>query len=205
VEPHGSLVESWFGLKVDITPGVCNRAVGIELEGQPAYRLATVDLLIHLAVHAVFHVIMGSAVFIQLYDIRQVITRWPGELDWNRLTELAGKAQAQPFVYAGLAWAKSLYSTPVPNAALSELQRHVSPNLVRYIHQLSAEKLFARTQQPPLTTLPQRLRRGLVDRNEAARWAGSFRGKWRIWRTAVAFHKTDTVSLLVGKKLKVNL
>jgi hypothetical protein len=205
VEPHGSLEESWFGLKVDPTPGVWDRAVEIQLAGQPAYRLATVDLLIHLTVHAVFHVIMGSAVFVQLYDIGQVMVRWPDELHWNRLIELAGQAQAQPFVYAGLVWARSLYSSPVPNTVLGELRQDVPPNLVSYIHQLSAEELFTRTQQPPLTTLGQRLRRGLADRNEAARWASSFSERWRIWCTALAFHKTDTASLLVGKKLKANV
>ena len=67
VEPHGSLEESWFGLKVDITPGVWERALRIQLHDQPAYRLSNPDMLLHLAVHATFHVIMGSSVFVQLY------------------------------------------------------------------------------------------------------------------------------------------
>src|SRR5690606_514878 len=43
VEPHTSLEESWFGLKVDITPGVRDRAVPVTLAGQPAHVLAPED------------------------------------------------------------------------------------------------------------------------------------------------------------------
>ena len=78
VEPHGSLEESWFGLKVDVTPGVWARAVPVLVYGQPAYRLSTSDMILHLAVHAAFHVIMGASVFVQLYDIGRVVETWGG-------------------------------------------------------------------------------------------------------------------------------
>ncbi|RME73596.1 MAG: hypothetical protein D6784_11700, partial [Chloroflexi bacterium] len=83
VEPHGSLEESWFGLRVDITPGVWERAVPLVLHDQPAYRLSDEDTLLHLAVHAVFHVIMGRLVFLQLYDIGQVLHTWGHRLNWT--------------------------------------------------------------------------------------------------------------------------
>ena len=196
VEPHGSLAESWFGLHVDITPGVWSRAVSITLHGQPALCLSNADMLLHLAVHAVFHVIMGTSVFVQLYDVRQALAVWKNEFDWPHVLELARAAQAQPFLYAALYWAGQLFNAPVPPQPLDSLRAHVPPPLARYIHRLTARAIFARTQHPPLTTLVQRLRRGLVDRREAARWAGSVRGRWRVWQTALAFHKTDTVKLL---------
>jgi len=196
VEPHGSLEESWFGFTVDITPGVWQRARPLTLYGQPAYRLSTPDLLLHLAVHATFHVIMGTSVFLQLYDIKQVVASRADKIDWLQLMTLARSAGAQPFLYAGLHWARELYRVPFPDAPISELAGECPPDLVTYIRSLDAAAILDRTQQPPLSTLRQRLRRGLVDRRETARWAGSWRARWRVWQTALAFHKTDTATLL---------
>lgn len=201
VEPHGSLEESWFGLKVNITPGVWERAVLITLHGQPAYRLSTPDLVIHLAVHAAFHVIMGASVFMQLYDLGRVIETWPDELNWSQVLNLARPCQAQPFVYAGLYWAKKLYGASIPETTLTALEKESPAELVRYVQTLDAAAILQRTQHPPLQTLGQRLRRGIVDRREAARWAGSLGQKWKIWQTALAFYHTDTVALL-AKRLK---
>jgi hypothetical protein len=199
IEPHGSLEESWFGLKVDITPGIWERATAITLHGQPAYRLSSEDLLLHLAVHAAFHFIMGSSVFIQLYDLTQVAQVWRDKLDWPQLLNLTRPAKAQVFLYAGLYWARQLYQAAIPQGVLAELARECPARLVAYIQSLTAQDILQRTQQPPLVTLTQRLRRGLWDRWETARWANSWPAKWRIWQTALAFHKTDTASLL--KKL----
>jgi hypothetical protein len=203
VEPHGSLEESWFGLKVDITPGVWARAVPISLHGQPAFRLSTSDMMLHLAVHAAFHVIMGASVFVQLYDIGRVIETWPAELNWTEIINLTKKANAQSFVYAGLYWARELYGAAIPDTPLAVLERECPPGLVAYIQSLDAAGIFKRTQHPPLTMLIQRLRRGVLDRQEAARWAGSWSQKWQIWQTALAFYKTDTAGLL-KKELKAH-
>lgn len=199
VEPHGSLEEAWFGLKVNITPGIWERIKPISLHGQPAYRLSIDDMLLHLAVHATFHVIMGQSVFVQLYDIGQVIRSWGDEVDWSELLRLSRAAQAHPFVYAGLYWAKTLYKAPLPDQPLISLAQACPPNLLTYIQSLAAPGLLRRTQNPPLTTLGQRLWRGLLDRQETARWAISWPKKWQVWQTALAFHKTDTAGLLKRK------
>lgn len=196
VEPHGSLEEAWFGLKVDITPGVWERARPLELHGQPVRRLSTGDTVLHLAVHAVFHVIMGTSVFVQLYDLGQVLTAWADELDWPELLILAGRARARRFLYAGLYWTAQLYRTPVPDEVMAEFAAACSPDLAAYVHSLDAAAILKRTQHPPLVTLGQRLRRGLVDRREAARWAESWGDKWQVWQTALAVHRTDTANLL---------
>jgi hypothetical protein len=205
IEPHGSLEESWFGLKVDITPGGWDRAVPISLHDQPAYRLSANDMLLHLSVHAAFHVIMGASVFVQLYDIKRVADTWSGELDWSQILALSRRARAQAFVYAGLYWARTLYQAAIPAATLQALKAECPSNLISYVHTLDASGLFKRTQRPPLVTLKQRLWRGILDRREAARWAGSLGEKWRIWQTALAVHKTDTASLLLGKTLKAEV
>lgn len=202
VEPHGSLEEAWFGLTVDITPGVWPRAIATELHGQPASRLSAADTLLHLTVHAAFHVIMGASILVQLYDIGRVLSVWRDELDWGQVIDLSRRARAEPYVVAGLTWAAKIYGTPVPPGPLAELKLACAPALLHYIDHLTADALFQRSQQPPLTSLAGRLRRGLADRREAARWAGSLAGKWRVWQTALAVHKTDTASLLLGRALK---
>ncbi len=199
VEPHGSLEESWFGLKVDITPGVWDRAIPITLHGRPAYRLSTNDLVLHLAVHATFHLIMGSSVFLQLYDIGRVLKTWPDQVDWAGLLSSAAQVGARPFLYGALFWTRRLYAVPIPSESMQNLEKGCPPDLVAYIQSLDAPEIFNRTQHPPLVTLGQRLRRGLRDRREAARWAGSWPEKWQVWQTALAFHKTDTVQLLTKK------
>ena len=196
VEPHGSLEESWFGLKVNITPGVWQRALPITLHGQRAFRLSDEDQVLHLAVHAVFHFIMGSSLFLQLYDLRQVVEVWGRSIDWQKLLFLSEQAGAQVFLYAGLYWSQQLYHSAVPETTLAGLADQCSGHLLDYIHAFDAARILKRTQQPPLMTLPQRLRRGLQDRREAARWAGSPLDKWRVWQTALAFHKTDTAAAL---------
>jgi hypothetical protein len=205
IEPHGSLEESWFGLRVDITPGIWQRVEPVELSQQPAFRLGSEDLLIHLAVHATFHVIMGAAVFVQLYDIGQVADGLDGQLNWDRLLVLSRQAQAQSFVYAAFCWASRLFGAPLPAPGLAALRQDVPPRLLGYIHSIGPGQLFKRMQQPPLHTVSQRVRRGLSDRREAARWAGSLAGKWQVWRTALAVHKTDTAGLLLGRELKTSL
>jgi hypothetical protein len=196
VEPHRSLEESWFGLTVDITPGVWERATPCELHGYPAYQLSAGDMLLHLAVHAAFHVIMRASVFLQLYDIAQVAKSWQQSLNWTELLSLARRTKTQPFVYASFYWARTLYRAPIPEHVLLVLEQECPAGLGRYIRYLDARRHFARCQAPPLATLARRLQRGLWDRYDAARWAGSTAAKWKVWQTALAVHKTDTVALL---------
>jgi hypothetical protein len=160
-------------------------------------------MVLHLAVHATFHVIMGTAVFVQLYDLGRVVETWAEEIDWTHLIKLADAAGALPFLYAALDWAGRLYGISLPDGILPELEARCDPDLVGYIRSLDAAKLLTRTQQPPLVTLWQRLRRGVEDRRETARWASRPVDKWRVWQTAVAFHKTDTAALL-KQKLKLS-
>jgi hypothetical protein len=67
---------------------------------------------------------------------------------------------------------------------------------------LGLADVLKRTQQKPLTSLLQRLRRGLADRAETARWAADWRGRWQVWQTMLDITKTDTGRMLMGKNLK---
>lgn len=200
VEPHLSLEESWFGLKVDITPGVWERAQTADLQGHTALVLAPEDLLLHLCVHFCFHLIMGAPSMVQLTDL--LIVTQAGTIDWAVFTERTKEQKAVPFALAALKLAADLLNAPIPQSVLTELSQATSPQLRKYIANLDLHHILQRTQQKPLTTLPQRLKRGIRDRAETARWAETINGRWQVWRTILSPARTDTGQILLGRTPK---
>jgi hypothetical protein len=197
VEPHVSLEEAWFGLRCDITPGVWERSHLAEWWGGRARVLAPEDLALHLGVHVSFHLIMGHPSLVQLADLRWTAERLGPALDWDALARRAAERRAGAFVYAAVGLAVRLLGAPVPEAACTALRAACPPALRARAESLALAHVLARTQRPPLTTLPQRIARGFADRAETARWAPSLAGKWAVWRTALAVWRTDTGRMLV--------
>lgn len=197
VEPHTSLEESWFGLRVDITPGMVERAITVQLGSQPCRVLANEDLLLHLCVHFCFHLIMGAPTLVQLTDLLVVTSATA--LDWPVFTSRVIAYRAAPYALAALNLAHTLLAAPVPEAFTAELARHTPPSLRHRIMRLELADVLRRSQQKPLTTIPQRLWRGLQDRAETARWAPDWSGRWRVWRTALQAGRSDTGRLLLGR------
>lgn len=195
IEPHSSLEESWFGLKVDITPGVRERAVETVLAGQPTRVLSNEDLVLHLCVHLCFHLIAGAPAMVQLLDLKAMTQL---NVNWAAVASRARATRATPFVLAAFALAHKLLNVPLP-AEISALAHTVPPGLRRYIAQLGLAHILRRTQQKPLTSLAERLQRGLSDRAETARWTRSWAEWARVWFTAVNVNKTDTGHWLAKK------
>jgi hypothetical protein len=207
IEPHLSLEESWFGLKVDITPGVRERAVETTLGGQPCRVLAQEDLLLHLCVHFCFHLIMGAPSMVQLADLLAVTqpphSHTPTQpLNWPAFVKRAIECNAAPYALAALTLAQKLLSAPVPDAAFVALSSATPEPLRRRISALGLPDILKRTQQKPLTSVAGRIRRGLADRAETARWAADWKGRWQVWQTALNIANTDTGQMLLGRKLK---
>ncbi len=195
VEPHTSLEESWFGLGVNITPGLRERAVWAELGGQPGRVLSPEDLMLHLCVHFSFHFIAGSPAMVQLLDLKAVAQ---AGVRWSVLAHRAVERGAAPYVLAALTLAHQLLAVPA-TIALTDLAPHVAPHLRQRIAALDLADLIHRTQQKPLTTLRDRLQRGVADRAEAARWTTHWRDTWRVWETALRVSSTDTSRWLAGQ------
>ena len=195
VEPHTSLSERWFGLQLDFREDVWDRAAPWELGGQPALALDPVDTLLHVAVHVVFHLIMGKPALVQLYDIRQLLEANP-DLPFAALRERARGQHASAHVLAALRLAQQAYAAPVPSHWLDALASDSPSSQRRQAEGLSLADLWQLTQQAPLTTLSQRLRRGVYDRRLAARWARNRQEVWRVWRSAILFYRTDTAGIL---------
>jgi hypothetical protein len=70
----------------------------------------------------------------------------------------------------------------------------------RAAESLSVADVLRRTQQAPLRRLSQRLRRGVADRAETARWAHSPAEWLRVWWTLVDVSRTDTWQMIVGRQ-----
>ena len=194
VEPHSSLEESWFGLKADITPGIRQRAETAVLAHQTCRVLNPNDLLHHVCLHFCFHLIQGAPAFVQLTDIL-VITA-SNRVDWSRFLQHVQTHQTFGYVLAALRLAQKLISAPVPDNILPELSAKTPDALQQRIDQLDLAYVLRRTQQKPLNTLGDRLRRGFKDRVEIARWAPTVGEKMRVWQTAVQFTRTDTAQML---------
>lgn len=224
IEPHTSLEESWFGLKVDITPGVRQRAVEAGLPGYRCRVLSPEDLLLHLCVHFCFHLIMGAPSMVQLADLLAVIQpagaarlttqppnprttqppRHPtlGFLNYSTFITRAAQTRSAPYALAALTLAHKLLGAPVPSETLDALARGAPAPLRKRIDSLALADVLRRTQQKPLTSIPQRIARGFADRAETARWATDWRGRWAVWRTALNVFATDTGRILINSKLQ---
>lgn len=190
VEPHVSLQESWYGLRVDITPGVRRRAETLAICRQTARVLAGEDLLLHLSVHFTFHLIMGAPALVQLCDLLAVCRR--ADLDWDVVVKRAQDAGAAPYVLAALFLAQRLLHAPVPTGALAALGRDTPPKIRSFIMHLDLQSILRRTQQRPWRTTPQRILHGLRARAETARWAPDFSTRLRVWGTALQATRSDT-------------
>jgi hypothetical protein len=197
IEPHRSLEESWFGLKCDLTPGMWDRSQAIDIAGQPARALAPTDNLLHLCVHLTFHLIMGSPSWVQMLDLA-VFAQGQQRVDWTDLVARARQLDAAGYVYAAARLAAQALAAPFPPEVLVGLAA-ASPAGVRAVAAtLSANDVMRRTQRPPLRTIGQRLRRGVGDRAETARWAHSPAEWLRIWWTLADVRRTDTWQILRG-------
>jgi hypothetical protein len=137
---------------------------------------------------------------VQLTDLLIVIQA--GTVDWPIFTIRARTQKAAPFALAALNLAANLLKAAVPESVLQELSQATTPQLRNYILNLDLQHILQRTQQKPLTTLPQRLKRGLQDRAETARWAETLYGRWQVWRTILSPTRTDTGQMLLGKHPK---
>jgi hypothetical protein len=196
IEPHRSLEESWFGLKCDLTPGMLDRSQPIEIAGQPARALAPADNLLHLCVHLTFHLIMGSPAWVQLMDLAVFVQRQ--RVDWSDFVARARELDAAGYAYAAARLAVQSLAAPFPAEVLAGMAAAMPAGVRTVADTLSANDVMRRTQRPPLRTIGQRLRRGVGDRAETARWAHSPAEWFRIWWTLADVRRTDTWQILSG-------
>jgi len=200
IEPHTSLEESWFGLRADITPGVWQRSIASNFGGHRARVLCPSDLMLHLSIHLTFHLIMGYPSLVQLIDLLMVSRTLRADA-WTALVQRARAQKVSGFIYAALRLAHTTLAAPIPDEVLRALCADTPTSVRAHAETLSLADAMQRTQRPPLTTLTQRLRRGVQERAETARWASSMSERVAIWRTLVDVGRTDT-GQMIGARLR---
>ncbi len=198
IEPHISLEESWFGLKVDITPGMRQRALPHQFGAATANALDPEDLLLHLCIHLSFHLIMGAPSLVQLVDFIVVLGK-QNQIDWDMFLVRTRSVQAQTYVWAALRIVETILDIAVPKPIMQALSKQTSAGFRSYIDAFDLTKVLSRTQQSPLNTTMQRLRRGVDDRLETARWAPTLPQKIAVWQTAFQILRSDTGRQLLGR------
>ena len=121
VEIHRSVfnLPGGFSREVDLGP-LWNSARVIELpDGTPVQIPGPEMMLVHLAAHAASHR-YWRLIFVT--DIVQALRSWEAEIDWELLTDLAGRFQCRHAVYRLFEFAGREFGAPVPAAALGRLK-----------------------------------------------------------------------------------
>lgn len=199
IEPHTSLEESWYGLHADITPGVWERSIPIDVRGHAARALCADDLLLHLGVHLTFHLIMGYPSMVQLLDLLFVTRQLQNQIHWEAVVSRAIERRAAPFVYAAFHLAERTLGAPLPRHVLDELGNASPAGVRQFADTITLANVVTRTQRAPVTTMGDRLRRGWQDRVEVAQWTSTPAEKWQVWRTFLDVANTDTGELILSR------
>ena len=200
IEPHQSLEESWYGLRVDITPRMRERSEIAQFGDHHARVLCRTDLLLHVCVHFCFHLIEGAPSLVQFTDGLNVAQA--GGVDWDDFVARAAACDAAPFALAALTLGQKLLGTPVPSTVLAQLRTATPKRLQQHIAQLGLTDILKRSQQKPANTVADRIQRGYQDRAATAVWASDLGSRWQVWRTLIDVTKTDTGRMLLGKANK---
>ena len=167
----------------DITPGVRERAVEVRYLNHHGHALSVEDLLAHICVHFCFHLIMGALSLVQLTDLLVITNRT--EVNWSDFLNRANYTKSAPFALASLTLARKLIGAPIPEHVITALAQSTPASLRGRIDSLDLDYIMRRSQQKPLTTSAQRIRRGIHDRAEDARWTVNWRERWQVWQTAL--------------------
>jgi hypothetical protein len=88
-----------------------DRALGVEVDGEPALILSAEDCLLDLSVHVVLH--HGMDGLLWFMDITQILERY-GDIDWNKVTQRAQKYRISKFLYLVLRYVKEIFSSGIP-------------------------------------------------------------------------------------------
>ena len=200
IEPHRSIEESWYGLSVDLTPGVRERSEIVQLGNHDCRVMTRADLLLHVCVHFCFHMIEGAPSLVQFTDILRVTVA--GQFEWEAVVNRAIEKGAAPFVLAALSLAEKLLDATISAEALERLRSATPDKLATHIATLGLDDILKRSQQKPVNSLGDKVKRGVQDRAATAVWASDSATRWQVWRTLVDVTKTDTGRALLGKKTK---
>jgi hypothetical protein len=100
----------------------------VKLMGEETHAPAPTDLLLHACVHGAAW--MPAQSFLWITDALAIIRT--GNIDWQRLVELAIRAKVTLSLHRGLSYLEETFAVPVPPEVLRELQRAQTGLLERW-------------------------------------------------------------------------
>jgi hypothetical protein len=100
---------------------IWERARPAEIAGVSVLVLAPEDLLLHLILHAAYQHLFLSAGLRSLCDVREVVTRYSGQLDWCEIIRRAKRWNLENAALLTLLLAEDLLDAKVPESALKTL------------------------------------------------------------------------------------
>lgn len=135
VEIHWTIERPTSPFTIDVD-ALWRRAQSITLGGLEVLALSMEDTLLHLCLHTSYHHRFDRSALKGLVDIDAVVMAAEGHLDWHRLARTAEEWGAGSYVYTTLRLATMILGTPVPEPALTALNRRAEDEaLIDVIHQ----------------------------------------------------------------------
>ena len=120
IELHRNIVSPESPIKVDLD-GLWERARPIKIDQVEVLALSPEDLLIHLCIHACYHLQTGMDL-IPFCDIAGLIRRSADKIDWRTVVERAARWGGQKCVYLMLLLVRELMGTAPPDSVMSEMK-----------------------------------------------------------------------------------
>lgn len=118
IELHVDLLQQHYGMFMDVE-GAWQRRQPFDLEGVLAWGLGVEDLIVHTCIHAVNH---GLEFGIRpLVDLAEILNKYAGEIDWQRLSEVCLQSGSTGYVAPMLALARQYLHAPLPADTLQRL------------------------------------------------------------------------------------
>ncbi len=120
IELHRNIVSPDSPIKVDLD-GLWERACPIKIDQVEVLALSLEDLLIHLCIHACYHLQTGIDL-IPFCDIAGMTRRSAEKIDWRTVGERATRWGGQKCVYLMLLLVRELLGTGPPDSITSEMK-----------------------------------------------------------------------------------
>lgn len=120
VEPHWTIAYPPFTDRLAME-GVWARCLKRRTVGVESWSLSREDLLLHLCLHLMHP--DGTVPLLWFYEVDRLVRREQADLDWSRLSSIAGSATVGLLVAQALGRVRELFGTPVPEEVLAGFAR----------------------------------------------------------------------------------
>jgi len=110
------------------------------------------DMLLHLCFHFTYH--HGCALGLKgLCDIAEVISSYPGRLNWEDVARYAHDYKIEPHLYAAVHLAEKVLGTEIPRWVMSSFAKSCSKAQIRWLENLTPKDFLKHLHCKKITPL----------------------------------------------------